>query len=371
MSRPDTDNYRQLFLNDIPLMDVRAPVEYARGAFPKSKNIPLLDDAQREAIGRKYKSLGQEAAIELGLELATPEIREQRLSQWYEFINKHPQGYLYCFRGGLRSRTTQVWLKEQGIDYPLIKGGYKAMRNYLLQQLEISIQQIPILLLCGLTGSGKTRVLRQVRHYLDLEDLADHRGSAFGRNALDTQQSQINCENQLSIQYLKHRHKYPETRLLIEDEGRLLGRIVLPLNLFKKMEHSPRIFLERELEDRVRIIREDYISRNWSHYQQYYGNNAHEKFSAYVLNNLSRIQKRLGGTRYSWLKNSFEKALQHFFSAAESQLFDEGIRLLLLEYYDPMYRYQIQKKGVKMAFEGTQPEILAWLDSNLNFITSC
>ena len=138
MIRQDTENHQQLFLQDTPIMDVRAPVEFDKGAFPTSQNIPLLNDQQREAVGTCYKQKGQDAAISLGLELAIPEIREQRLTQWQQFITAHPEGYLYCFRGGLRSRTTQSWLKEQGIDYPLITGGYKAMRTYLLQQLDVS-----------------------------------------------------------------------------------------------------------------------------------------------------------------------------------------------------------------------------------------
>ncbi len=370
MARQDTDNYQHVFLNDIPLLDVRAPIEFARGAFPNSQNIPLLDDQQREAVGTRYKQQGQDAAIALGLELATPEIREQRMQHWAKFIHNHPLGFLYCFRGGLRSRTTQIWLKQQGIEYPLIKGGYKDMRNFLLQQLEVSIQQIPFIILCGLTGSGKTMVLRKTRYYIDLENLAHHRGSAFGRNVMDCQPSQINWENQLSIICLKHRTHQPETSLLLEDEGRLLGRIVLPSSLYTKMEHSPRIFLERNLEDRVQIIRKDYIANNWPDYRQQYHPEAEEKFSDYVLNNLYRIKNRLGGTRYSQIKSSFELALQHLFSTGESDLFDDGIQLLLQEYYDPMYHYQLQKKAVKISFRGTESEILSWIESHSNLAPS-
>ena len=370
MARQDTDNYQQLFLNDIPFMDVRAPIEFAKGAFPNSHNIPLLDNQQRQAVGTQYKQQGQDAAIALGLKLATSEIREQRLLQWSNFIADYPEGYLYCFRGGLRSRTTQSWLKQQGIEYPLIKGGYKAMRCYLLQQLETSIQQIPFIILCGLTGSGKTIVLRKTQHYIDLEDLADHRGSAFGRNVLDSQPTQINWENQLSILYLKHRIHHPGTHLLLEDEGRLLGRIVLPSSLYKKMEHSPRIFLVRDLEERVKIIRKDYITDHWPLYQRQYPKQAEQNFNAYVLNNLYRIKNRLGGLRYQRLKSCFEHALQHLFATAESHLFDDGIRLLLNEYYDPMYQYQLQQKAVKISFKGSEPEILSWIESYSSLIPS-
>ena len=351
-------------------MDVRAPVEFAKGAFPNTQNIPILNDQQREAIGTCYKQDGQDAAITLGLELATPEIREQRMKQWQQFAKAHPDGYLYCFRGGLRSRTTQAWLKEQGVNYPLIKGGYKAMRAFLLQQLEISVQRTPFVLLSGYTGSGKTRVLKQTDYHIDLEGLANHRGSAFGGDVNDFQPTQIDWENQLSIACLKYRHLFPDSGLLLEDEGRRIGRSIMPDSFNDKMTHSPFIFLERNLEQRVAIIREDYISASWPLYQHQYQDCANEVFSAYILDNLARIKKRLGGVRYKKINASFTLALEHLFATGESDLFSEGIQLLLLEYYDPMYQYQLQNKQRKILFRGTEAEILAWVDQHLKTMSS-
>jgi tRNA 2-selenouridine synthase len=364
MLRPDTDNYSALFLADTPLMDVRAPVEFSQGAFPNSVNVPLLDDQQREHIGKRYKDAGQDEAIELGLKLATPDIRAQRLQSWKAFIEQNPEGYLYCFRGGLRSRTTQAWLKEQGVDYPLIKGGYKAMRNYLLQQLEISQQQIPFVILSGMTGSGKTRVLVKTQFHVDLEGLANHRGSAFGRDVNDQQPAQIDFENQLSIACLKHRHHYPKTPLLLEDEGKMIGRIITPFEFYKKMEVSPRIFLERSVAQRVDIIREDYIESNWPQYQQRYLQQAESEFSDFVLGNLSRIRNRLGGERYQMIQQIFSQALSSLFQHGDSHGFDEGIQLLLEQYYDPMYQYQLKKKPVDVIFSGEENDILQWAKEN-------
>ncbi len=364
MSRPDTEDFSALFLNDTPMMDVRAPIEFNQGAFPTSVNVPLLDDEQREAIGKRYKDAGQDEAIELGLKLATAEIREQRLLHWKAFVDKHPDGYLYCFRGGLRSRTTQAWLKKQGIDYPLIKGGYKAMRSYLLQQLEISQQQIPFIILSGMTGSGKTRVLKKMQYYVDLEGLANHRGSAFGRDVHDTQPAQIDFENQLSITFLKHRHHYPQTPVVLEDEGKMIGRILTPSEFYKKMEVSPRIFLQRSVQQRVDIIREDYIEFNWPLYQQKFAEQAETEFSRFVLDNLTRIKNRLGGERYQMIYQVFSNALAQLFSHGESQGFDEGIQLLLEQYYDPMYQYQLKKKPVEVIFRGDETEILQWAAEN-------
>ena len=369
MSRQDTQNYQSLFLQDIPLMDVRAPIEFDKGAFPNSHNIPILDDLQRESIGTCYKQEGQDAAIALGLQLVSPGIREQRLDQWTQFIKAHPEGYLYCFRGGLRSRTTQAWLQEQGVDYPLIQGGYKAMRTYLLQQLEASSQQIPLVILSGFTGSGKTHVLNKSLYHIDLEGLANHRGSAFGSDVNDFQPTQINWENQLSIACLKYRHQYPQSGLLLEDESKRIGRNILPDSFYMQMQQAPSIFLERELEQRVAVIREDYFTSNWPLYQQQHRDAAGEKFSEYLLGSLARIQKRLGGVLYQQINSSFTRALEHLFTTGKTDLFDEGVYLLLQKYYDPMYQYQLKNKQRKVIFSGTEPEILAWVDDHLKTMT--
>ncbi len=363
--REISDQYLDLFLNDTPMMDVRAPVEFNQGAFPNTQNIPLLDDEQRAVIGRQYKDAGQDEAIELGLKLATPEIRAQRLTDWKAFVEKHPDGYLYCFRGGLRSRTTQAWLKEQGIDYPLVVGGYKAMRRFLIEQLALSVQQIPFVILSGLTGSGKTRVLQKTPWHIDLEGLANHRGSAFGRNVDDFQPTPINFENALSISALKYRHQNPQSGVLLEDEGKLIGRLIIPQDFHNKMVESPRIFLERTTAERVQIIREDYISANWPLYQQRHGEQAEDRFSEFVLDNLTRIRKRLGGERFQQIQRIFSVALQKLFDEGDSQYFDAGIQSLLVDYYDPMYRYQLQKKPVEVVFRGDESEILDWAEQHL------
>tara|TARA_R110002074_G_scaffold402342_1_gene608087 strand:+ start:18678 stop:19790 length:1113 start_codon:yes stop_codon:yes gene_type:complete len=365
MMKQDTLDYQKLFLENIPLMDVRAPVEFSKGAFPCSQNTPLLDDKQREMIGTHYKQQGQDAAISLGLKLATPEIREQRLSQWRRFIETHPEGYLYCFRGGLRSRTTQAWLKEQGIDYPLIKGGYKAMRTFLLQQLDVSAAQTPLVILSGLTGSGKTRLLYKTQYQVDLEGLSNHRGSAFGGEVNGLQPMQIDWENKLSIACLQYRHRFPQAGLLLEDEGKQIGRNVMPLCFYEKMKQAPVVLLECDLDARVGIIREDYIASSWPLYQQKYAAEARQKFSSFVLDNLLKIKKRLGGVLYTKIDASFRLALEKLFVTGQSDLFDEGIALLLEKYYDPMYRYQLEKKVNRVTFKGPDADVLAWVNEHL------
>jgi tRNA 2-selenouridine synthase len=363
MTRENSSDYRSLFLRDTPLLDVRAPVEFEKGAFPSATNIPLLDDEQREMIGKRYKHAGQDEAIRLGLELATPEIRDQRMQAWQAFCEANPEGMIYCFRGGLRSRTTQQWLRQAGVDYPLVEGGYKAMRRFLIDELELHARTVSLVAVSGLTGVGKTRVLKKIRHHIDFEGLANHRGSAFGRDALDQQPAVIDWENQVSIQYLKHCERFPGRDLFVEDEGRLIGRINMPEYLFAALLASPRAILTVDTETRVRFIGEDYILHSWPNYQRLYGEMAESEFSGYVLDNLLRIQKRLGGDRYQQVRRCFEQALQLFFVTGDVSEFYPGIQILLEQYYDPMYLYQINNKKPKIIFEGPETEFLQWAEA--------
>lgn len=360
----DSADYQQLFVDDIPLLDVRAPLEFGKGAFPNATNIPLLDDAQRENIGKRYKDAGQDEAIRLGLELATADIRHARLQAWREFCAAHPDGYLYCFRGGLRSHTTQQWLREQGVDYPLVQGGYKAMRRFLIDALECSAATIPLVCVSGLTGAGKTRVLKKTRHHVDFEGLANHRGSAFGGDALDRQPAVVDWENQVSIEMLRHRHAFPGRALLVEDEGRRIGRIGIPNCLFDVMLTAPRAILTVATETRIRLIGEDYIEQHWPQFQQAYGASAEPEFERFVLANLQRIQKRLGGDRYRQVHDCFAAALGSYFERGDVSAFYPGIQILLEQYYDPMYRYQIKSKHPEILFEGPEAEFLQWAEAH-------
>lgn len=343
-------------------MDVRAPIEFDQGAFPCASNIPLLDDLQREQIGKRYKQAGQDEAIRLGLELATEEIRAARLQSWLEFSHANPAGFIYCFRGGLRSRTTQQWMRDQGVEYPLVQGGYKAMRRFLIDELEQSASGVPLVCVSGLTGVGKTRVLKKLRHHVDFEGLANHRGSAFGQDALDRQPTVIDWENRVSIELLKHHTNFPGKPVFVEDEGRRIGRINMPESLYSAMLKAPRAILQVDTEARVELISEDYILYSWPAYQRNYGDRAEIEFSGYVLDNLARIQKRLGGERYQQVRQCFAHALEVFYRDGSVEEFNHGIQILLEHYYDPMYRYQIKTKQPEIIFDGAEAEFLEWAE---------
>lgn len=360
-ARPDTDQFQQLFLHDIPLMDVRAPVEFSQGAFPQAENIPLMNDQERHAVGIRYKESGQEAALELGHSLVRDSIKSERIAAWQDFARRHPHGYLYCFRGGLRSRLVQSWLAETGLEYPLIQGGYKALRRYLIDTLEAEVARQSLVLVSGRTGTGKTRLLVQLPKQVDLEGLAKHRGSSFGRT-LEPQPSQIDFENALAINLLKTGTQ--PGPLYLEDESRLVGRCALPLSLREKMARSPMIILERTLDERIDIILEDYVVNMALAFQDRFGQETgFAQFSEFLRDSLARLRKRLGGARYQQLDSVMVEALESQASRGDLTGHRVWIHELLTGYYDPMYDYQLANRQGEVLHQGSLDDLLDWTAS--------
>lgn len=358
-SRPDTEDYLSLFLNDVPLMDVRAPVEFARGSFPNTDNAPLMNDEERHRVGICYKEKGQDKAIELGHQLVSGDIKAQRIEAWKRFVARNPEGYLFCFRGGLRSRLTQQWIREAGIDYPLVKGGYKALRRFLIDSLEAQIESGEFRILSGRTGTGKTRVLKQLPNPVDLEGLANHRGSSFGRQ-VTPQPSQIDFENRLAVAMLKAHHHIGGP-IYLEDESRLVGRCALPESLKNRMAESPLLILEQPMEERVVIIREDYVEGMFADYVNRDGAEAGWlNFRDYLLSAIDRIRKRLGGERHKQLRGLMEEALEQQKATGQTDAHNAWIEALLQDYYDPMYDYQLSQKEGRILVRGGPKTILDW-----------
>ncbi|HEY5715295.1 MAG TPA: rhodanese-like domain-containing protein, partial [Psychromonas sp.] len=163
--------YRSLLLAKIPMIDLRSPIEFAQGAFPESYNLPLMTDSEREQVGTCYKNSGQDAAIALGYQLVASDI-QNRINKWAEFKQANPTAWLYCFRGGLRSRLSAQFLKDNGVDIEIVPGGYKALRHYLLGVIEKAAQQ-RLTIVSGNTGCGKTRLIQALDNGLDLEGRAN------------------------------------------------------------------------------------------------------------------------------------------------------------------------------------------------------
>jgi tRNA 2-selenouridine synthase len=361
MELPEISNFRELFLRDTPLLDVRAPVEFSAGAFPGTENLPLLEDEERHLIGIRYKNNGQEAAIELGRKLIDGQPREERTTAWRDFVQRHPEGALYCFRGGMRSKIAQEWIHEAtGIAYPRIKGGYKALRNYLLEETEISCREINPIILGGRTGAGKTIVLLQLHNSIDLEGLAWHRGSAFGRHATP-QPTQINFENRLAIELIRHRAS-AHAHLVLEDESKAVGSRHLPPLLYERMSASPLVMLDVSLEERIQNSIREYVTESLQEYQKLYGEEAgFKQWAEYATESLQRISKRLGGVRYSEMNGKLQHAIEQLRKTGSPDAHADWISQLLTDYYDPMYDYQIANKSSRIVFSGNSTQVRDYL----------
>lgn len=343
------------------MLDVRAPIEFERGAFPASKNLPIMDDEQREIIGTCYSEHGQEKAIEKGHELVQGEIRASRIAAWVEFAKQNPTGSLYCFRGGLRSRITQQWMREAGADLPIINGGYKALRTFLLNELETAAQECTFTLVGGKTGSAKTILINELENAIDLEAAAHHRGSSFGGHAKQ-QNTQINFENILAIDFLKLRHKNI-LNIILEDEARTIGKAGLPKSLFIKMRASQIVVIEEPYEARLERLIQEYVIDMHSEFESLESDNAIESLSNYLLLGLEKIQKRLGPARYEVAHKAMLHALKQHAKTGNTSNHYDWLKIILENYYDPMYEDQLKKRAEFICFRGDYIECKEYLAS--------
>ncbi|PIS11593.1 MAG: tRNA 2-selenouridine(34) synthase MnmH [Bdellovibrio sp. CG10_big_fil_rev_8_21_14_0_10_47_8] len=329
MNSVQRSQFKDLFLQETPWIDVRAPIEFDLGSVPGATNLPLLTDNERHQIGLCYKTHGQSAAVELGHQLVSGEIRAARLRSWMDQIRQRPKSIVYCFRGGLRSQIVQTWLLEQGLDRPIVDGGYKALRRFFIETLEESVARSEFLVVSGPTGSGKTRYLHsQQTSFIDLEDLARHRGSAFGALP-DPQPSQVNFENILALAFLRLSDGHGP--VLIENESRMIGQRALPEILHRKMQSSKKLVLKIGLEERVENIFRDYILES-----SLGVDGDLQKFEDF-RRAVRAISRKLGGARTQEILSDLDISHQEFQSGLGLESNRHWIRKLLVWYYDPLY----------------------------------
>lgn len=299
---------------DLKMIDVRSPAEFARASIPGAVNMPLFDNGEREKLGLVYHREGEAAARRCALALAAP-----RLPALVDEItgaagDKIP--VLYCWRGGQRSRSTHIILELAGITSYRLLGGYRAYRRLVYQRLQNYPLQSKFAVLHGLTGSGKTAVIRRlIRRGLpaiDLEGLARHRGSVFGAIGLGEQRSQKDFEA-LLLQELDLFNGSPH--IIIEGEGPRIGKIHLPNFLTAAMEQGDHLLLTASLEKRVHRIVEQYLPSL-----------PQEEETARIREAIISLRKRLGKAMVEQLLEDL--AARRYESVAGS---------LCRNYYDRLY----------------------------------
>ncbi|MCX5773401.1 MAG: tRNA 2-selenouridine(34) synthase MnmH [Fusobacteria bacterium] len=356
-------NFFKIITENTPLIDVRAPIEFDEGSFENTVNLPLMNTEERHNVGICYKEKGKEAALALGYSLVSSSVKSERVSKWVEFIENNPTTVIFCFRGGLRSKIAQEWIYEAtGKWIPRIEGGYKTFRQFMLESLDSNVQTIPLYILGGNTGSGKTILLNKLENSIDLEGLAHHRGSSFG-NFLEPQPTQINFENMLAAEIIKK--KAAGARYLImEDEGKHIGRTYMPKAFLEYFSNGKLVILEAPLKERIEITYQEYVLLSQKHYAKELGESEGLKaWEEYILTSFKKIKNRLGGERYQEIVALFNTTsnVQSFGSNIENHKL--WIEILLSEYYDKMYAHQIINTTKKIIFKGNENEVFNFFNS--------
>lgn len=363
MKQNTTSDFKGIVLNETPLIDVRAPIEYEKGSFRNAVNLPIMDDEERHQVGIKYKELGNIEATKLGHELVSGENKQAKIDAWTAFIKDNPDTLLYCFRGGQRSGIAQEWLQDAtGKQILRLEGGFKAFRNYLIDELEQDVYPYKALRLGGYTGSGKTILLEDIENSVDLEGLANHRGSSFGRQIIP-QPTQINFENNLAYDIIQVRSKGFK-HLVFEDEGKNVGRCRIPKTFFDFMHGSDLIVLDVPFERRVDITHDEYVLSDQQGYMSHYGpEEGLNLWYEYVTGSIQRIKKRLGGALCTEIIGLVDDAMSIQEANGDLTAHKLWVARLLKDYYDPMYSYQMSNNDEKMIFKGDESEVLEYIKS--------
>ena len=317
------------------IIDVRSELEFEKGTIPNSFNIPILNDDEYKLVGTDYKKHGQDSAIRVGESLVTGEKKERLVDDWIKAIKKYNIEYIFCKRGGLRSRTAKRWLKDRDLDIKILEGGYKSYRKGIVHLHEdINNYNGNWIIVAGYTGSGKTLLIKELDSSIDIESLAKHRGSTFG-SLRESQPTQQNFENILTQSYLEKCNG----NIFLEAESRNIGRVTLPGKFYDKMRSSKYIFVEADIETRVNNIVEEYVLMPLQ--------NGMQRDNLLILYQaaLNKINRRLGGNNYLTIKNQMNKAFN-----VQGGSHELWIKLLLENYYDRLYKHKLDEISNQIIF---------------------
>lgn len=312
--------------NGAVLIDVRTPAEFAEATIPGAVNVPVFSNEERIEVGTLFKQQGKKVARKLGVELVAPKI--PRLMEQVETVR---QGYsgpviVFCWRGGMRSLAMTSFINLAGIPARQLIGGHKGFRRKVLDYFEQQ-QWPPIFVLRGLTGVGKTRVLHQLQQLdypvVDLEGLANHRGSAFGALGLEPQPAQ-KMFDALLWQRLEQLKDKPY--LVTEGESLHIGRLMVPKSFHQAMQIQTSVWLTASLEVRTQIILEDYPALD----------QLREQFKRPI----NALKERLGSA-----------VVSEFLALLNAGQWDKLVRELMVRYYDPLYLHTLPEQRVEIELE--------------------
>ncbi len=298
-----------------PIIDVRSPCEFSSGHIPGSHSVPLFSDVERACIGTMYKRFGHDDALMAGLQTVGPKLGSLAASiRAILKASKSTSCRVTCFRGGMRSRSIQWLCDFLGFSTVRLDGGYKSFRRHVLQTFEHPFNFVVI---GGQTGSGKTRWMRSLKEEgcqsIDLERLAEHRGSAFGLLPGVLQPTTEQFENLLALQLWEMDAK---RCIFVEDESRRIGSCMIPKAIFDQMDRSKFLWLQVDEETRLKHIVESYGAFP----------------GPWLIECTKKLEKRLGRERVLSIVSLIENGSI------------EGAARLLLEYYDHAYLYSRERR---------------------------
>ena len=296
----------------LPIIDVRSPGEFQSGHIPGAVNVPLFSDAERAEVGTLYKRVGRDAAIKRGLEFGTASTC--RILSSIRKVSSDNSFVLHCWRGGMRSREVAKLCAANELKPTLVEGGYKAFRKLAHGCFE---QPRKVVSLAGQTGSGKTRLLQLLQQagqqMIDLEGLANHRGSVFGGIGQGAQPTVEQFENHLFLQWLA---LDPLRPVWIEGESQSIGDVSIPQSVWRQMLNAPAIFVEVDRADRIDFLLKEY------------GQLPSEELASAIR----RLKKRLGGARLTEALSALENNDRRTFAS------------VAIEYYDKWYLKSLEKR---------------------------
>ena len=304
------------------IIDVRSPCEFQDDHIPGAINLPVLSDEERSLVGTLYKQDSFEGK-KLGAGLICKNISKM-FESVLKYKNKDWQPLIYCQRGGERSKSVATILLRTGFKANILSGGYKSYRRYVINELEKLGNKIEFRVICGLTGSGKTRLLTELNKHglqtLNLEEIAKHYGSLLGQYPSVNQPSQKQFESNLLVAMLRLN---AEHHVFVESESRKIGNRQIPTAIIKKMRGSKCLWIKMTMEERINFLLKEY-----THFLK-----TPERF----LNVIAKFENYLDKDKFDRLVEMYKK--RHW---------EEFVKMLLREHYDPSYLKSINKNFTKI-----------------------
>lgn len=318
-------------------IDMRSPAEFSIGHILGAINIPIFSNEERVTVGTLYRQFGVEQAKELGLSIASSKL-PRIVAQIQGFYKTGRPIIVYCWRGGMRSKSIVTILNLMGIKAFQLVGGYKAYRRHVLDRLMNFKINPQIIVLCGSTGVGKTSLLEILRKknipIIDLEQLANHRGSVFGQIGLGKSTTAQFFDAALLME-LENLNEQPY--IIVECESKRIGNVYLPECLHQAMQHGLQILVHTDIEIRISRLIAEYTDLNKTHAPE-------------ILMSLKALTKRLGKAKMEELVGDFEQGKTR-----------TVVGTLLTNYYDPLYGYEkLTKKDYSLILDCTDLEWAAF-----------